>query len=266
MPLDSLPMFLAESDSKTGYVYLLNYSRRDISLRLQIGEISLMKEMTSVATTIMSEEEKAEMESTMNSGSSPASAGVSTPSVAHPSSSPRPTSPLKPTSPDMPNPTPRVPSPNEESSSAISTSMMASPGPDEKQEASSSSKPISSKEKEAKKKPKMTPEQRAKLQELDKERRKAMEERIVELTRKLTEVLRPFVQAKHPGDKDDTETIAFEERIKREAEDLKLESFGVEVRIFLCIHYHDWSVDYDTAFAHHWHGIHDESIFFHEVA
>ncbi|KIM90517.1 hypothetical protein PILCRDRAFT_185982 [Piloderma croceum F 1598] len=193
-----------------------------------IGTISLMKEMTSVATTMMTEEEKVEMETTMNGGSSPASAGASTPSVAHPTGSPRPTSPLKPTSPDISNPTTGNPSPNEEFSSA-STSMMASPGPDEKQEASSSSKPISSKEKEAKKRSKMTPEQRAKLQELDKERRKAMEERIVELTRKLTEVLRPFVEAKHPGDKDDTETIAFEERIKREAEDLKLESFGVEL-------------------------------------
>lgn len=233
MPLDSLPMFLAESDSKTGYVHLLNYSGRNISLHLQIGEISLMKEMTSVATTMMTEEEKAEMETTINGGSSPASAGASTPSVAHPTSSPRPTSPLKPTSPDISNSTPGNPSPSEESSSATSTSMMASLGLDEKQEAFSSSKPISPKEKEAKKKSKMTSEQRAKLQELDKERRKAMEERIVELTRKLTEVLRPFVEAKHPGDKDDTETIAFEERIKREAEDLKLESFGVEVSIFL---------------------------------
>jgi len=42
-------------------------------------------------------------------------------------------------------------------------------------------------------------------------------------------VLRPFVEAKHPGDKDDSETIAFEHRVKREAEDLKLESFGVEL-------------------------------------
>jgi len=37
------------------------------------------------------------------------------------------------------------------------------------------------------------------------------------------------VEAKNPGDKDDPETIAFEHRMKREAEDLKLESFGVEL-------------------------------------
>jgi len=45
----------------------------------------------------------------------------------------------------------------------------------------------------------------------------------------MIERLRPFVDAKHPGDKDDPETLAFEARMKREVEDLKLESFGVEL-------------------------------------
>lgn len=79
----------------------------------------------------------------------------------------------------------------------------------------------------------MSPEQRAKLQELDKERRKAMEERIAVLTQKLIEKLRPIVEAKNPDDKDDPETLAFEHRMRREAEDLKLESFGVEVCVEL---------------------------------
>jgi len=43
--------------------------------------------------------------------------------------------------------------------------------------------------------------------------------------------LRSFVEAKSPGHPDDPETKAFEQRIKREAEDLKLESFGVEVSL-----------------------------------
>ena len=234
MPLDSLPTFSVENDLEIGYVSLLDHSLRHISLHPQIGEISLKKEMTSVASTMMSEEEKAEMENSMNGGSSPESGGASTPLVAHPTASPRPTSPPNPTSPDISIPTPGNLSPNEESSNATSTSIMASQGPDgHNKEASSSSKPMPPKEKDPKKKPKMTPEQRAKLQELDKERRRAMEERIAHLTKKLTEVLRPFVEAKHPGDKDDPETAVFENRIKREAEDLKLESFGVEVRIFL---------------------------------
>jgi hypothetical protein len=193
-----------------------------------------MKEMTSMASTMMSEEEKADIEKSMNGGSSPASGGASTPSVAFPEATANhhPSSPLNPTSPSVSTPTPGNSSPNEPFLNATSTSMMASPGPDTdgNKDASSSSKPNP---KDPKKKQKMTPEQRAKLQELDKERRKAMEERIVYLTQKLIEVLRPFVEAKHPGDKDDQETIAFEHRIKREAEDLKLESFGVEVSIIL---------------------------------
>ncbi|TFY50390.1 hypothetical protein EVJ58_g11069, partial [Rhodofomes roseus] len=81
----------------------------------------------------------------------------------------------------------------------------------------------------AKKRQKMSPEQKKKLQELDDERRKNMEERVRVLTDKLKDRLRPFVEAKKPGDKDDSETQAFEVRMRREAEDLKLESFGVEL-------------------------------------
>jgi len=52
---------------------------------------------------------------------------------------------------------------------------------------------------------------------------------VEELTVKLIDRLRPFVEAKHPGDKDDPETLAFEARMRRESDDLKLESFGVEL-------------------------------------
>lgn len=50
------------------------------------------------------------------------------------------------------------------------------------------------------------------------------------LTIKLKERITPFVNAKHPGDENDRETIAFREKMHKEAEDLKIESFGVEVR------------------------------------
>jgi hypothetical protein len=46
---------------------------------------------------------------------------------------------------------------------------------------------------------------------------------------KLIQRIRPFVDAKNPGDQHDQETKVFEGRIRTEAEDLKLESFGVEV-------------------------------------
>ena len=56
-----------------------------------------------------------------------------------------------------------------------------------------------------------------------------MEERVRMLTEKLIERIRPFVDAERPGDPNDPETIAFQKKIQLEAEDLKLESFGVEV-------------------------------------
>jgi len=52
------------------------------------------------------------------------------------------------------------------------------------------------------------------------------------LSKKLIDRIRPFVEAKAAGDLKDPETIAYKARIKQEAEDLKLESFGVEVRYF----------------------------------
>lgn len=52
---------------------------------------------------------------------------------------------------------------------------------------------------------------------------------IEDLTQKLIQRIRPYVDAKNPGDVNDPETKVFEQRIKTEAEDLKLESFGVEM-------------------------------------
>lgn len=49
------------------------------------------------------------------------------------------------------------------------------------------------------------------------------------LTTKLKDRLQPFVTAKDPGAEHDTETIAFKEKMRKEAEDLKIESFGVEI-------------------------------------
>lgn len=43
------------------------------------------------------------------------------------------------------------------------------------------------------------------------------------------ERIRPFVEAKDPGGKGDEETQAFETKMRREAEELKYESFGVEL-------------------------------------
>lgn len=46
----------------------------------------------------------------------------------------------------------------------------------------------------------------------------------------MKERLRVFVESRNPGAETDPETKRFQENIQREAEDLKLESFGIEVR------------------------------------
>lgn len=199
----------------------------------QIGEISLMKEMTSVATAMLSEEDKAEIEKEMNGGakaSSPTPDGPSIPSVIHHEEEKQGSS----TSPQPNSPSSGNLSPIPEATSGFSVSMISHTGSESNKESTTSTNSpknhhLSSKDKEFKKRSKMTPEQRAKLEELDAERRKAMETRIANLTQKLVERLRPFVEAKQPGNKDDPETVAFEARIKMEADDLKLESFGVEL-------------------------------------
>lgn len=176
-----------------------------------------------MATTMMSEEEKAEMERELNEGRGPAS-----PPVASTSHGAVPTSPSTP-----PNGTAFPTSKPAESapangSTAMTPSPLPSPDGGEQKNLSSASPPPSHKDRE-RKKSKITPEQKKKLQELEEERRKNMEERIEGLTKKLVDRLRPFVHAKHPGDKDDPETQAFEAKMRLEAEDMKLESFGVEV-------------------------------------
>jgi hypothetical protein len=62
--------------------------------------------------------------------------------------------------------------------------------------------------------------------------RKIMDERFLQvtpLTVKLIKQLRPYVKAKQAGEEDVHALVAFVNMIKREAEDLKKESFGAEV-------------------------------------
>ena len=195
--------------------------------------------MTSVASAMMTEEEKAEMERELNGGATPP---AQTPSV---SSAPAATEPEGAPAQLQAQPSPTAPTAPTLTTPATDTTASASPAPSTSPAppvgassstslASPSSGPgrtPSEKDRDAhgKKRQKMSPEQKKKLQELDDERRKNMEERVRVLTEKLKDRLRPFVEAKKPGDKDDPETQAFETRMRREADDLKLESFGVEV-------------------------------------
>ncbi|KAH9056749.1 X-domain of DnaJ-containing-domain-containing protein [Lactarius vividus] len=157
-----------------------------------IGEISLMKDMTNVANTMLSEEEKAEAEAAANG----AAAGAHEPSA--------------PSSDEAARPVPSY-------ATSVGTA------------ASSTSAPATPVSPHPKKRSKMTPEQREKLVAHERERKRALEVRVRMLTDKLIERLRPFVGAKNPGGPGDPETEAWEARMRREADDLKLESFGVEL-------------------------------------
>ncbi|PKI83869.1 hypothetical protein MVES_002185 [Malassezia vespertilionis] len=86
-----------------------------------------------------------------------------------------------------------------------------------------------SKESKEKHKHKMTTEQREKLANFEKEKEEKEKKRIEDLTQKLKDRIRPFVNAKSPGDPEDSETQLFQKKMRDEAEDLKLESFGVEL-------------------------------------
>lgn len=102
---------------------------------------------------------------------------------------------------------------------------------------------------------KVTPEQRAKLEEFEKEKEIAEEKRIKELTEKLKDRIRPFCSAKNPGDKDDSETQLFEKKMRQEAEDLKLESFGVELLHVIGSIYLTKSTTWIKSQRHHFLGL-----------
>jgi hypothetical protein len=58
---------------------------------------------------------------------------------------------------------------------------------------------------------------------------RAEKKKVVQLTSKLRERLRPYVESEYAGDPDDPATVAFINNVKGEAENLKKEQFGVEV-------------------------------------
>jgi hypothetical protein len=149
-------------------------------LIFKIGEISLMKEMTTRADVMMTDEERAEMEAAGIRPSGSTSAGPTSTATAPdavPGSPPK--RPMSPTNGGRAASPPSASSGLEVSTStperrqSPSASGTITPNP----EAGASAAATSGKDKKGR--PKMTPEQKAKLKELDEERRKATEARCV---------------------------------------------------------------------------------------
>ena len=173
-----------------------------------------MKDMTAIATSKMTEEDKAEIEKQLNDTNPHAPQQSTISATEH--KEPTHTSSAEATGTTTPaSPTTGTPSGFTTASSPTS----GSPG----------SSLAAEKEREKREAAKRRAEQREKLRELDSARRKAMQDRVESLTLKMIERLRPFVDATNPGGVNDAESQAFAEKIKREADDLKLESFGVEL-------------------------------------
>jgi X-domain of DnaJ-containing len=190
-----------------------------------------MKDMTSAATSMMTDEEKTEMEKQMNSKPN----GTSNSVTSNTKSEKPPVATA--TAPSQSTPAPTV-SLDDSTKPAMATTVTENLSTPESTShvvphgsilPPASSATAADKDREKREAARRKAEQRDKLRELEKARRKAMEERVAMLTTKMIERLRPFVEAKDPGGSDDPESRAFEEKMKREVEDLKLESFGVEV-------------------------------------
>ncbi|KAK4685354.1 hypothetical protein P7C73_g4804, partial [Tremellales sp. Uapishka_1] len=194
-----------------------------------IGEIALVKDFTTTMDVVMTPEEKAEMEAAAGdpdaAAASQAKSDAAVDATAHPAA--------ETTSPEERTATAASAEHNtalahhssfSTNSPPSSSATTTAPGT-----ASPSSTSLDQATKDKKVKPKLTPEQKAKLEAIEAEKEKQKKERIDALTQKLILRIRPFVDAKHPGEPNDPETKAFEARIRTEAEDLKLESFGVEL-------------------------------------
>ena len=213
--------------------YLLDIDCLSISIP-QIGEISIMKDMTSVATTLMTDEEKAEVEKQLNPNAAAASSSSVEAKKIHPvnSATPTATTESKPKEEKVTEATQETNAPHatlDGSDAVVHSSASPSPPLPASTSISTSIKSAADKEHEKQELARRKAEQREKLREQELARRKVMEERKATLTKKMIERLRPLVEAKNPGSSDDPESIAFTEKMKREVEDLKLESFGVEV-------------------------------------
>ena len=187
-----------------------------------------MKDLTSAATTMMTDEAKADIEKEMNSGK-PSGSFVNSAALDLKPEAP----PVSPSS----QSTATSPTTHDDNLSTPGSTSQIVPHGSTLPSAPAPSVTAADREHERREAARRKAEQREKLREQDKARRKVMEQRIAMLTKKMIERLRPFVEAKDPGGSDDPESTAFAEKMKREVEDLKLESFGVEVyHCFFFVH------------------------------
>ena len=192
---------------------------------LPLSSSSLGKDLSKAVEIGMTEEEKeaakAEMAGDKQSGATGA-AFATTPAAAASHGAPSET---KPSDSNIGSTVP--PSSGPGVATPTSTASGATPGTDMNKHTGDTSTP--SKHGKAQPSNKLTAEQRKQMDALADDRRKNEIERIQQLTEKLRERLRPFVQSANPGDMNDVECQRWQKRMEEEIDDLKGQSFGIEL-------------------------------------
>lgn len=200
-----------------------------------IGELTLMKDLTHTMDVTMEQmedeqlaanaEEKlniqSDKEKEATAGSRTASSAPPPPSYVHASAAEESSAP------------PQLPPRSEEQSSGTSTPQRKNLGQQaimdrSEEDARMDAAGLTAEEKELRKKEKkrgLTKEQQEKLDAYERERRKAREERVDTLAKKLVDRISIWTET----DKRPDVTKAFEEKTRLEVENLKMESFGIEI-------------------------------------
>ncbi|CAO1616601.1 unnamed protein product [Parajaminaea phylloscopi] len=216
-----------------------------------IGEITLLRDFGKASEIMMSDEEKAEMEQKLkeeHAKSQPGAAASTAEDPATGATEPGTSAEGKSTAPSTaPATGTATPSSHAGAEAAATESAGTHLQAHDPKASKASGKAAAAS--------KLTPEQKAKLEELEKSKEAAEAQRIKELTEKLKDRIRPFVTSKNPGDANDSETQLFEKKMRQEAEDLKLESFGVELLHVIGSIYLTKSTTWIKSQRHHFLGL-----------
>lgn len=205
-----------------------------------IGEITLMKDLAATMEVTMQEGEEEELagetESKLNVNEQPPSYTESQTATPGPSSTPEKSAPSAAEEKETPSSAHNLNVPGSEKKTPESGSGTSTPRPlgsqyaitDKSDEDMRTDASLSQEEKELRqkeKKKRLTQEQADKLIALEQERKAKRQERVNTLSEKLVSRLSVLTET----DKGADVVKAFEEKIRLETEDLKMESFGVEI-------------------------------------
>jgi hypothetical protein len=208
-----------------------------------IGELTLMKDLTHTMDVTMEQmedeelaknaDEKLHIQSEKEKEATAGSRTASSASAAPPPPPPPPSY-LHAAAAEESYTPPHLPSRSEEKSSGTSTPQRRNLGQQaimdrSEEDARMDAAGLTAEEKELRKKEKkkggLTKEQQERLDEYERERRKAREERVDTLAKKLIDRISIWTET----DKRPDVTRAFEEKTRLEVENLKMESFGLEI-------------------------------------